>query len=306
MRNDEKRPSNGFALIQFIPWVLSVLLSIVLAFSWLGGSSSGSTKNQDKDEAGELKTLQLALDISEQENRALRTELDRLLRNVRSPSVPPGSGGTASNATLAEQAAARAQNVRDLEERAHDALLRGTGKDTAAAIADLANLGPSAYPALEELYREASDPAAKRLLFPALMNAAGRTRGMEFVAEELKRATDPKLRGPLLLAASVFMDRKSEPELRDQLVQAVLDPNTTSGLRAAAVKGLQYSKGPEVEDALFAAASDPVEKVRLRAIERLTAFNGSRQRLRELIRQDPSPRIREVGACQLLIAEKGL
>ncbi|MGH7819405.1 MAG: HEAT repeat domain-containing protein [Candidatus Binatia bacterium] len=291
--------NRGIAILAALPWLVAAG-SLLVAAIWVR-STTTSEPAAVKDGGGspEVESLRLSLSTAEAEKEALRRELDRILRGGPGGGVAAPKAGTTDGAEAAEALA----HIDGLAARAREALGQGVTPESMRAVADLANSGPEAHDALRELYEANPDPAVRRLLLPTLTFVGGQAKGLEFVAAELAKGAEPEMRNQLLLSASTFTDQETVPVLRDHFLGALNDPSTPEPLQQRMVRALGKSSGPDVESALVGAAGHPSEKVRMAAYEQLAARRGMRERLREFVGREQSPLARELGNCQLLIAE---
>ena len=307
MNDGPFRCPRGFALLAVLPWLVATASLALALISWIGREETPtSTEPAAEGASSEVKTLRLALSTAKTENGALRVELDRLLKSNFDKS---GRGNAPADGKQLQPGAANSSEIagqlQDLTSAAKEALARGASGSAAEAITALTRLGPQAFPTLRDLYLSSTDPVARRLILPTLIFTGGRDQGLAFVASELEKGSDPALQGSLLLSATNFVTPNTAPALKDQFLRALNDSAIDPSLRGAAVGALRYSKGPDVTEALLGAANDPSENVRLAAIEQLSSRPEARENLQQLLARDPSPRVRQIGECRLLIAGSG-
>ncbi|MGH7820854.1 MAG: HEAT repeat domain-containing protein, partial [Candidatus Binatia bacterium] len=191
-----------------------------------------------------------------------------------------------------------------LTERARNALLSGDTDEAMKALNELSRSGREGLRVLEELYASLEDPAARRSLLGPLLFSADREEGLLFLGSELASEDDPAMRDALLAVTSEFVTRGTSSALEAAFLRGA-ETSGNPSVQAAALRALRYARGPQVEQALLNAASSPHEGVRLAAFEQIALRPELRRRIADLIRRDPSQRVRRIGECRLLIAESG-
>ncbi|MGH7857124.1 MAG: HEAT repeat domain-containing protein [Candidatus Binatia bacterium] len=290
---------SGFAVVALVPWLVAGASLAWGTFMWLeAGKAAQRSRPRDLDESAALRTARLALQTARAESEALRRELDRLI--LGKPNV--GNQATTPAALPQSEPAASSGEESDLARRAREALASGDPA-AAGAIAALANSGPQSFPELRDLWLSNPDPASRRLILPTLLVAGGLEQGLQFIASELPAETDPEIRDSLLNVTSAFVSPQMAPAFKDAFLGAAHDESNPA-LQAAAVRGLRYSRGPDADEALLVAAGSASEDVRIAAFDAIALRPSLRERLRELIAREGSEAAREVGHCQLLLAER--
>jgi HEAT repeat protein len=125
----------------------------------------------------------------------------------------------------------------------------------------------------------------------------------DFLTEQALQEKDPMLRRVLISQAANYATPDGDGRLESTFIDS-LGASDDADLRQAAIRGLRYASGESVSEALVKAAADPDEKVRLAAMDVLSARPELRERLSEIVSSDASSHVREIGNCRLLIAQE--
>lgn len=291
----------GFAVTIVLGW-LAAALSLVLALSLSGGRSQRSTAPGESPESQELRTLRLALSTATTENAALRTELDRLLtkRPAARATSPGGEGGASGQQSAGPEASELAGRIRDAITRAASVGDDESKRQAAMSLMQAFQQGPEGFPALRDAYLATEDPKAKTMLLPTLMFVGGE-EARDLVLDQVHSVADPELRNALTILSVRYATPEHAPALKDVYLREL--GSEDARLRTASIRGLRYAKGKDVQEALLSAAADPSEDIRLAAIEGLASRPALHEELRGLIERDASPRVREIGHCQMLVTQ---
>ncbi|MGH7818170.1 MAG: HEAT repeat domain-containing protein [Candidatus Binatia bacterium] len=293
--------SAGFAVMVLLGWTaaaVSLLLALSASLREPGGRTPAAAESA---ESAELRTVRLALSTARAENSALRTELDRLLTKR-----PAGGAKTATPGAAPSEAPASPEHA-DLARRISDNVTRAatvgdeeSKRQAAMSLMQAFQQGAGGFPAVRDAYLATEDPKAKAMLLPTMMFIGGE-EARDLVLDQVHSVTDPELRKSLTILSVRYATPEHAGALKDVYLKD-LDSDDPR-LRTAAIRGLRYAKGKDVQQALLSVAADPSEDIRLTAIETLASRPALHEQVRALIEQESSPRIREIGQCQLLVSK---
>lgn len=299
----------GWTAALLLPWLIALAGFLFGTGAWLLRARLPlEMQTSSKEDAPEVKTLRLALATARAENDALRRELDRLLtseheaRGSQAQHVSPAP--RTAQLTTGEASPTDGRREEIAAKLKESVALAAVGDEQAKQqiVLQMMQLGAGSgsFDTLREVYLGASDPRGRELLLtPMLLTRSPDVK--DFIAEELRSESDPDLRRSLMEHAATV----ATPEIANKLQGTFLEYLRSSGepeARLAALRGLRFARSEEVVASFVQAASDPVESVRLAAIEALASRPQSRERLRELVENDPSAHVREIGQCRLLLA----
>jgi hypothetical protein len=161
--------------------------------------------------------------------------------------------------------------------------------------------GAQSFPALREAYLSAGDPKAKSMVLPLLMFVGGE-EARDLVIDQVHSETDPELKKALTRLSVRYATPDHVAELKATYLDVLRSDDSNAEARMAALDGLRYADGDDLQEVLLEAAGDKSEPVRLAAIQALSSRPAMRQQLEDLVHNETSPRVREVGECRLLLS----
>jgi len=300
-----KRLDTGSTTATVLPWILAFAGILFAASAWLGWSPRfESTLGNAASASQDVATLRVALASANAANESMRQELDRLRALAR----PPASDGRARKAGDDSTHAGPDETQQEIGKRLKDALERTAQGDPAARaeaakeIWKLLRTGAGAGAVLRDAYLATTDARARTLLL-ASMTLSDSPETKDFVIDQVHGEKDPQLRRVLMGQAAKYATADMAAALAPTFVQSIdsaEDPQT----RIAAIRGLRYAPGSDAPAALMRAATDPSEDVRIAALDVLASRPRGQETMLELIRNDPSPRVREFAECRAVIAKE--
>ena len=294
--------ATGFTIVSLVPWVFGAAGLVLGITVWLTARAETRHESAPAPDA-ELRSLKLELAASRGENQALRRELDRLVGGGRARnSERTNARSDATPLPLNDDA-----RFQQLTKRLQETLSRfGAGDREAAqtAAVDLLSVvreGSRALPALVDVYMGLSNPEAKKIMLAPMLFIGG-PEAREFILNQAETETDPTLKKFLLDTVA----KSATPDIADRFAPSFVDrlqSDDDANARLLAVRGLRYAQTPEAQNALLKAVHDPDDNVRLAAMDVLASRPKMRAQLREFAAADPSPHVREVAQCSLMVAE---
>jgi hypothetical protein len=296
----------GFAIAVFLPWLVAAVALLIGLGAWIPSAPRPQESTRAKGvDAAEMAMLRRGLATAGAENEALRQELDRLVAGGFFHGGKSASGATGAPASPDAGVAAAGGEPHELAVRLTDALARSAAGDEAAraeaaqAIWTALQGGPESFATLREAYESSPDSQSRKLLAASMLFSRS-PEAVQFITDQALQEQDPDLRRVLSMQASKYGTPESAARLQGVFLDS-LGNREDAELRMSAVRGLRFAKGEEVASALLGAASDPDEAVRLAAIDTLAARPDTRERVRNLLNDEPSERIRRIGNCRLLV-----
>ncbi|MGH7856402.1 MAG: HEAT repeat domain-containing protein, partial [Candidatus Binatia bacterium] len=219
---------------------------------------------------------------------------------ARAASPAPGGGAPGPQSAPVAEPSELAGRIRDAISRAASDGDDEAKREAAMSLMQAFQQGPEGFPALRDAHLATEDPKAKTMILPTLMFVGGE-EARDLVLDQVHSVTDPELRSSLTILSVRYATPEHASALKDVYLKELgsEDPR----LRTAAIRGLRYAKGKDVQEALLSAAADPSEDIRLAAIEMLASRPALHEEIRGLIEREASPRVREIGRCQMLVSQ---